>query len=494
MFFLKWLQILKCTKKQNSLVADNNDDINADYSDENNNDDKNNDLNIHCSIIGGSYVADDDMFDSYDILQSRKNLLGGIKRIRLKSKTVTLRLDGLDKTLVKRLGFILRQSNTTLSYLSLTGNPKNHASVIWLCLGLELNRSIETLFISKLRLRGPTKMHMLGPFLIHNSSLQKLTLNQCKLTHEDINCLGDHLLHRSSNTLEELDLGGNFIGDYNLDELVAVLIKMNGVKRLNLSHNYIAGKAVMSLKRLLESNSSIEELDISANHGRWTSIDAEVAVCLIQSLQHNNTLKHLNFGRKVVRPDLADEEWWGIVLPCVLQLICDTTSIDNTLNSNHTLSSIGPNRFQDPEEMRSFFDIESNSEDTINSLDALYNRCLGEDLAQLLHSSFCTNYDWFGKRRNVAKVQRKIIRCHTRGDFNIGEASIDVAALPQVLSLFWDDLDAFFRIVNIRPDLCAQSSSISSLLRVCQKDTAYYQYEIGKLRLENERLKDLLNL
>jgi len=481
------------------MVADSNDDVsnndnNYNKNDDNKNDDKNNDLNIHCSIIGGSYVADDDMFDSFDILQSRKNLSEGIKRIRLKSKTATLRLDSLDKTLVKRLGFLLRQNTKDLSYLSLTGSPKNRSSVIWLlCIGLELNRSIETLFISRLHLRGQTKMHMLGPFLIHNPSLQKLTLHQCKLTHKDINCLGDQLLHRSSNTLEELDLGGNCIGDNHLDELVNALIKMNSVKRLNLSHNYIVRKAVMSLKRLLESNSSIEELDVSANYGRWTSIDANAAVCLIQSLKHNNTLKHLNFGRKVAQPEPADDEWWSIVLPCVVQLICDTSSIDNALNSNHTLSSIGPNRFQDPEETRSFFDIESNSEDTINSLDELYNRCLGEDLAQLLHSSYCTNYDWFGGRISVAKAQRKIIRCHARGDFNIGEASIDVAALPQVLSLIGDDLDAFFRIVNARPDLCAQSSSISSLLRVCQKDIAYYQYEIGKLQLENKRLKDLLN-
>ena len=168
-------------------------------------------------------MADDDMFDSFDILRSRKNLSEGIKRIRLKSKTATLRLDSLDKTLVKRLGFLLRQNTKDLSYLSLTGSPKNSPSVIWLlCIGLELNRSIETLFISRLHLRGQTKMHMLGPFLIHNSSLQKLTLHQCKLTHEDINCLGDQLLHRLSNTLEELDLGGNSIGKLLISVLILI--------------------------------------------------------------------------------------------------------------------------------------------------------------------------------------------------------------------------------------------------------------------------------
>jgi len=480
------------------VVADNNADSNDDVSnndynynknDDNKDDDKNNDLNIHCSIIGASDEDDKAMFDSYDIVQGRYCILN-IKQSH--QNRLSLRLDGLDSTRVKRLGLLLRQQ-TTLTYLYLSGSPNDKSSVIWLCLGLELNRSIETLSISRLRLRGTTKMHILGPFLIHNSSLQKLSLHHCKLSHKDINYLGNKLSHRSSNTLEELDLSCNFIGDNHLDELVSALIEMNSVKRLNLSHNYIVGKAVMSLKRLLGSNSSIEEFDISANHGRWTSVDAEAAVCLIRSLQYNHTLKHLNFGRKVIRPDLSDEEWWSIVLPCVLQLICDTTSIDNTLNANHTLSSIGPNLFQDPEEMRSFFDIESNSEDTINSLDELYNRCLGDDLAQLLHSAYCTNYDWFGERRSVAKAQDKITRSHTRGDFNIGEASIDVAALPQVLSLICDNLDAFFRIVNARPDLCAQSSSISSLLRVCQKDNAYYQYEIGKLQLENKRLKDLLN-
>ena len=335
-------------------------------------------------------------------------------------------------------------------------------------------------------------MHLMGSFLAENNCLKKLSLNRCGLIHENINGLGNKLSHRSSNTLEELDLGGNFIGDNHLDELVAALIKMNSVKRLNLSHNYIARKAVMSLKRLLESNSSIMELDISANHGRWTSVDAEASVYLIRSLKFNNTLKHLNFGRKVV--GTTDNEWWSGVLPRVLQLICDTSSINNALNSNHTLSSIGPNRFQDPEEMRQMHEVsvydDDNYEDTSNSLDELYDRCLGDDLAQLLHSSYCANY---GERSDVAKAQQKIVRGHTRGEYNIGEASIDVAALPQVLSLFWNDLDAFFRIVNARPDLCAQSSSISSLLRVYQKDIAYYQYEIGKLQLENRRLKDLLN-
>jgi len=483
MVFLKWLQILKW-KKQNSVVANNNADIN----DDNKEDDKNNDLNIHCSIIGASHADDNEMFDSFDILQSRGNLLRGIERIKLESKTVSLRLDGLDNTLVKRLGVLLRQ-NTTLTYLSLTGSPKSSSSVIWLCLGLELNHSIETLFISRLHLRGQTKMYLMGSFLAENNCLKKLSLNRCGLIHKDINCLGDKLLHRSSNTLEELDLGGNFIGDNHLDGLVTALIKMSSVKRLNLGDTYIAGKAVNSLKRLLESNSAIEELDLSSNDlSRKNSIDAEAAVSLIRSLQHNNTLKHLNFGRKVFGE--TDDEWWSGVLPCVLQLICDTSSINNALNSNHTLSSIGPNRFQDPEEMRqmhevSFYD-DDNNEHTINPLDELYDRCLGDDLAQWLHSSYCTNY---GERSDVAKAQRKIIRCHTRGDFNIGEASIDVAALPQVLSLFCDDLDAFFRIVNARPDLCAQSSSISSLLRVCQKDNAYYQYEIGKLQLENKILK-----
>ena len=87
MIFLKWLQILKCTKKQNSVVADNNADSNDDNKkDDKNKDDKNKDLNIHCSIIGASEDDDKATFDSFDILQSRKNLSEGIKRIRLKSK------------------------------------------------------------------------------------------------------------------------------------------------------------------------------------------------------------------------------------------------------------------------------------------------------------------------------------------------------------------------------------------------------------------------
>ena len=104
MFVLKWLQILKRTKKQNSVVADNNADRYDDENVYNKEDDKNNDLNIHCSIIGASHADDNEMFDSFDILQSRGNLLRGIERIKLESKTVSLRLDGLENTLAKRLG------------------------------------------------------------------------------------------------------------------------------------------------------------------------------------------------------------------------------------------------------------------------------------------------------------------------------------------------------------------------------------------------------
>ena len=98
---------------------------------------------------------------------------------------------------------------------------------------------------------------------------------------------------RLTNTLQELDLGGNHLEDNDLDMLVVAIKKTEGVKRIPVGGYDIRGGAVVSLAMLLESNESIvEELDLSNN-----SIGVQNAQILINSLESNSKLNVVKSDR-----------------------------------------------------------------------------------------------------------------------------------------------------------------------------------------------------
>jgi hypothetical protein len=152
-----------------------------------------------------------------------------------------------------------------------------------------------------------TQLNVLGEFIAENPSLTKLRLYGCHLGTDDITLLSDNLIRRTTNTLKELDLSGNRIGNDDLGNLVSALTTIGSVKCLDLSRNDLREKALGSLKMLLESkDSTIEELDLSNN-----SISAEGASSLIKSLKGNNKLRRMNLE------DNFSEEGWT----CALQIV-----------------------------------------------------------------------------------------------------------------------------------------------------------------------------
>ena len=323
----------------------------------------------------------------------------------------------------------------------------------------------------------PTKLAILAPFLSGNPSLVKLAIRNCFLDSADVDFLSDQLMRRSStDTLTELDLSGNCIGNSDLDKLTEALKRNTKVTRLNLAANAIGGAGVASLVTLLESgngngaddtcNCNLEELILSTNAIRY-----DHALTLIRALKGNKKLTTL---------DLKNNGWitcesWARLLQQVLRLVCDGSSIARVMESNHTLSSLaGPYESYALGGLRE--DLPSPTPDDLGSpvgsrRPLFFNQSLGANKAFRLRSAFALNHI-YGIRRDLFNARCKILMIHIQEEVNLGDTSIPVGLMPGIMSsiwMIWEDtipsniiLGAFHRILLANPDLCSESNVVST--------------------------------
>jgi len=196
------------------------------------------------------------------------------------------------------------------------------------------------------------------------TSLQRLTLQRNSI---DDSCVGV-LVHGLAECkhLRILDLGCNMIGDDGLDVLVQGLPA--GVVNLSLEWNEVTLARQLSMLRFealnLEGNPltfdgaqtialtlanpecRLEFLAISG-----ISFGDEGAAILAASLRINRRLTHMWFELSGIT-----ETGWDLFLP----ILCDTTSIDATYNSNHTLESLGAEKF--PKDIRMLLGLNSDKD------------------------------------------------------------------------------------------------------------------------------------
>ena len=108
-------------------------------------------------------------------------------------------------------------------------------------------------------------------------------------------------------------------------------------------------------------------------------------------------------------------------------------------------------------------------------LEKVAGHALGADNANLLFASLKLNT----KSNTTVGARRKILWSHVRGNFNIGDSSLDTGAMPHILAWLGNDsnetdadliqyhdppfpktkvdtirLDSMYRIVRSRPSLC----------------------------------------
>ena len=154
-----------------------------------------------------------------------------------------------------------------------------------------------------------------------------LSVNGCKAVAT--------LLRNSVTQLQHLDLADNEINDEGIEALVPALKNCNHLGTLRLSRNRsITTKGWKQLATILEvPNSNLKTVFILGNN-----IDDEALAVFAKALVGNQLLKTLSLGSGVGGTPILIE---GEARRAFSKLVCDTSSINSTFQSNHTFNYLG---------------------------------------------------------------------------------------------------------------------------------------------------------
>jgi len=138
------------------------------------------------------------------------------------------------------------------------------------------------------------------------------------------------LLKCSVTKIETLDLRNNELDDESIHALVPGLMICSHLQTIILNNlPSITTKGWQQLASILESpNSNLEKLDISDNN-----VDDQAVASFVGSLVNNHTLTTLNIDN--------NKSITGEGLKVFSKLLCDTSSVNSTYLSNHTLDYLG---------------------------------------------------------------------------------------------------------------------------------------------------------
>ena len=136
-----------------------------------------------------------------------------------------------------------------------------------------------------------------------------------------------NLIQLSATELSVLEIDGSTIGDEGMRLLAPALAESVTLKELYVSEVGISSKGLKALSAVLKNpNSKLERLYMQDN-----LIGNEEAKILATSLAGNRTLKSLYFDG--YNTTVTDEAWSEFS-----HLLCDTSSVNKTFMSNHTLA------------------------------------------------------------------------------------------------------------------------------------------------------------
>jgi len=190
--------------------------------------------------------------------------------------------------------------NITLKSLSLTGN-RNGTNSGWIILATSLREiMLEKLHISDNFIDG-MGITAIAESLENNSSIRELDLSYNSIGDIGVTALSTVLRHPIS-ALEKLDVKWNSIGEMGATVIADALENNFSLRELSLSGNSIGDIGVTSISNVLRHpNSTLEKLDISVNSIGDIGINA-----LTNSLLNNSMLNVLSIGGN---PDVTPAGW-----------------------------------------------------------------------------------------------------------------------------------------------------------------------------------------
>ena len=171
-----------------------------------------------------------------------------------------------------------------------------------LCELLELSTSLQQLLIDQNSLSSKSVARIITG-LSRNSSLTHLKISNSHFSFPNVASLAAILGNQSKCTLAHLEIRDCQITELGANKLASALHKNKTLKHLNLNRNQIGVEGVSDM---LKHNTSLEVL-----HLRDDSFEKEDVHQLVNSLQHNQTLKKVYLPEKY-KTENGDHriEWW----------------------------------------------------------------------------------------------------------------------------------------------------------------------------------------
>ena len=197
--------------------------------------------------------------------------------------------------------------------------------------GMSYNRSIDELSILGMRLTGDL-ISSLEPFIINSRGLTEVTMESAysSIDHTGYHHLASAFSKCMNKCLREITLTENEIDDEDLVHIIEAIGTHPQLKELLMSGNDAGQKTCNALRNiLLQPTTALRCLEVG-----WLGED-ELLCTLVSGLVGNCRLKTLSLhGLR----HISDKGWNAIS-----RLLCDTSSINNTYMSNHTLSRLEKN-------------------------------------------------------------------------------------------------------------------------------------------------------
>jgi Ran GTPase-activating protein (RanGAP) involved in mRNA processing and transport len=282
-----------------------------------------------------------------------------------KVESLILDSNGLNDTTIHPLTNAFCR-NTTLKSLNLSRNWGVTNSG-WATLLTSLHGvMLEKLDISYNSI-GDIGVKALANALVNNSCLRELDLSYNSISGAGVNALAS-VLHNPNSALEMFSIGGNSTGDIGVTAISTILLHPSStLEKLDISRNSISDIGMNALTDALVNNRMLKELSIDENPdvtpAGWANfsnvlrnptsalemlkvwgysineedvLNDEVVQSFVDALANNKKLKELNVGNF----SYLVNEWNPESYAPMANILCNTSSILNTFNSNHTLERV----------------------------------------------------------------------------------------------------------------------------------------------------------
>ena len=191
---------------------------------------------------------------------------------------------------------------------------------------LSNNRSLTHLFL-ELYDFSRARLEVLHPFVIENQNLIYLQLHECGFDLRAIQLLANAFRQRRNpKSIKVINMGGANIIDEMVTPIIEICSSCPGLQVLDMSYSRIGNQGCNLLANMLEHpGCKLKQLDLQG-----ITIDDEAARILASSLANNNKLKRLwlRYCKSITAKGMGN--FFGIL---------QSTSIDGTMNANHSLES-----------------------------------------------------------------------------------------------------------------------------------------------------------